>query len=67
MVKARAAKRSRKRLIARALERELTTKADWSAGFFERLAKVEPETVAAVDEMLASVRKARTSKPPRRL
>jgi hypothetical protein len=28
---------------------------------------VPPETVAAVDEMLTSIRQARTSKPPRRL
>jgi hypothetical protein len=64
--KARALKMSRNRLIVRALERELTPGADWSPGFFERLAAVEPETVAAVDGMLSSVRKARTSKPPRR-
>jgi metal-responsive CopG/Arc/MetJ family transcriptional regulator len=64
--KARALKMSRNRLIVRALERELTPGADWSPGFFEQLAAVEPETVAAVDEMLSSVHKARTSKPPRR-
>jgi metal-responsive CopG/Arc/MetJ family transcriptional regulator len=63
--KARALKMSRNRLIVRALERELKPGADWSPGFFERLATVEPKTVAAVDEMLSSVRKARTSKPPR--
>src|SRR5262249_6183398 len=35
--KARALKMSRNRLIVRALERELTSGADWSPEFFERL------------------------------
>jgi len=65
--KARALKMSRSRLVIRALERELSPGAGWSPGFFERLASVGPETVAAVDELLSSVRQARTSKPPRRL
>jgi hypothetical protein len=65
--KARALKMSRDRLIVKALERELAPGADWSPGFFERLASVDSETVEAVDELLASVRKARTSKPPRDL
>lgn len=65
--KARALKMSRNRLIVRALERELTQGSDWSPGFFEHLSAVEPSTAAAVDELLASVRQARTSKPPRRL
>ncbi|HEY0511054.1 MAG TPA: ribbon-helix-helix protein, CopG family [Thermoanaerobaculia bacterium] len=63
--KARALKISRNRLIVRALERELTAGADWSAGFFEQLSEVSPETVAAVDDLLTSVRQARTSKPLR--
>jgi len=65
--KARALKMSRNRLILRALERELTPGSDWSPGFFEQLSAIDSETVAAVDELLASVRGARTSKPPRRL
>jgi metal-responsive CopG/Arc/MetJ family transcriptional regulator len=65
--KAQTLKISRNRLIVRALERELTAGADWSPGFFEQLSAVAPETVAAVDELLTSVRQARTSKPPRRL
>jgi hypothetical protein len=40
---------------------------DWSPGFFEQLGTVAPETVAAVDELLTSVRQARSSKPSRRL
>lgn len=51
--KARALKMSRNRLIVRALERELTQRSDWSPGFFEQLSAVDPETVAAVDELLA--------------
>jgi hypothetical protein len=65
--RARALKMSRNRLILRALERELTPGSDWSPGFFEQLSTTDSETVAAVDELLASVRGARTSKPPRRL
>ena len=65
--KARALKISRNRLIVRALERELTTGADWSPGFFEQLSTVSPGTAEAVDELLTSVRQARTSKPPRQL
>ena len=65
--KARALKMSRNRLIVLALERELAPGADWSPGFFERLTAIDHETAAAVDELLASVRQARKSKPPRRL
>lgn len=42
-----------------------TSDSDWPPGFFEQLRAVDSETVAAVDELLASVRQARTSKPPR--
>jgi hypothetical protein len=65
--KARALQISRNRLIVRALERELSAAADWSPGFFEQLGKVDTETAAAVDDLLASIRQARTSKPPRDL
>jgi hypothetical protein len=65
--KARALKISRNRLIVRALERELKPGADWSPGFFQQLGTVDAETALAVDELLASVRQARKSKPPRRL
>ena len=65
--KARALRISRNRLIVRALERELTAGSDWSPGFFEQLSTVDPGTVEAVDELLASVRQARISKPPRNL
>jgi len=65
--KARALKVSRDRLIVQALERELAPRADWSPGFFEQLSAVDSETAAAVDELLASVRQVRTSKPPRAL
>jgi len=51
----------------RTLERELKPGLDWSPGFFEKLGAADSETVAAVDELLASVRQARTSKPPRSL
>ncbi len=62
--KARALKMSRNRLIVRALERELKQESDWSPGFFEQLSSIDSETAAAVDELLASVRQERRSKPP---
>lgn len=58
--KTRALKISRSRLIVQALERDLTAGTDWSPDFFARLSAVAPETVAAVDELLTSVRQART-------
>jgi metal-responsive CopG/Arc/MetJ family transcriptional regulator len=65
--KARALRMSRNRLIVRALERELSQESDWSPGFFEQLSAIDSDTAAAVDELLASVRQARKSKPPRSL
>jgi predicted transcriptional regulator len=65
--KARSLRLSRNQLIVRALEREIRTGGDWSAGFFERLADVEPEMAADVDDLLAAIRGARVSKQPREL
>ena len=65
--KARALKVSRDRLIVQAIEKELAPGAGWSPGFFERLCAVDADTVTAVDDLLASVRQARTSKLPRAL
>jgi hypothetical protein len=65
--KARALRISRNQLVVRALEREVGEGADWSPGFFERLSDVDADTVEAVEELLRDVRKARRSKPPRRL
>ena len=65
--KARSLKISRNRLIVRALENELSAGSGWSPGFFEQLSAVAPEISKAVDELLSTVRKARTSKPPREL
>jgi Ribbon-helix-helix protein, copG family len=65
--KARALKVSRDRLIVQALEKELAPGAGWSPGFFDQLRQVDADTAAAVDDLLASVRQARTTKPPRAL
>lgn len=65
--RARALRISRNRLIVRALERELTHNSEWSPGFFEGLSQTDPETSRAVDEVLRTVRRARTAKPARRL
>jgi hypothetical protein len=53
--------------VIRALEREVRDGPDWSPGFFERLSQRDEETAEAVDELVREVRKARRSKPARRL
>lgn len=65
--RARALRISRNRLIVRALERELGGEGGWSAGFFESLAATDQATADAADEMLASIRAARSSKKAPRL
>lgn len=65
--RARALDVSRNRLIIRALERELREGADWSPGFFDRVADVDADTAAAVDELDAAIRRGRRSKPAPRL
>jgi hypothetical protein len=62
--RARALKMSRNQLIVKALEREVGGGSGWSPGFFERLGEVDGATAAAADEMLATVRATRRSKPP---
>jgi hypothetical protein len=58
---------SRNRFIVRTLEKELEAETQWSPGFFEELAEVEPEGVEAVDEMLDAIVARRTRKPAPRL
>jgi hypothetical protein len=65
--RARALRISRNQLVVRALEREVQGGNDWSPGFFEMLEAASPELKGDVDELLGHVRKARTSKPARRL
>jgi hypothetical protein len=65
--KARALHISRNQLVLRALERDLRGGADWSPDFFARLSEVDPDTANDVDDLLLAVRKARRSKPARRL
>lgn len=62
--RAKALRISRNRLIVKALEREMKEGEDWSPGFFERLGEVDEETSGLVDEMLTTIRSARTSKRP---
>jgi hypothetical protein len=54
-------------LIVLALEREMKQVAEWSPGFFERLAEVDDATSRSVDELMAAVRSGRRSKEPQRL
>lgn len=61
--KAKALRMSRNQLVVRALQREVDA-AEWSPGFFEKLAP-DTETHKAVDEMLGAIRKGRRSKPAR--
>lgn len=65
--RARALKVSRNKLIIQALEREVTAGADWPVGFFEKLGRVDPELVSAVDEMGRAIRANRRSKEPTKL
>jgi metal-responsive CopG/Arc/MetJ family transcriptional regulator len=65
--RARALRISRNQLVVRALEHELQGGADWSPGFFERLAVVDRDTAEDVENLLQAVRKARRSKPARQL
>jgi len=65
--RARSLRISRNQLIVRALEREVRAGADWSPGFFERLTDVDRVTAKDVDDLLASIRAARSSKSARRL
>lgn len=59
---------SRNRLIVRALEQAVGERSTWSPEFLERLRRVDDqETVAAVDELLTAVKRARRSKPPGQL
>jgi hypothetical protein len=65
--KARALRISRNQLVLRALEHDLQGGADWSPGFFARLSDVDPDTANDVEDLRQTVRKARRSKPARRL
>lgn len=65
--RAKVLKISRNRLIVRALEREIGGGGGWSEGFFDRLGRVDAETVTAADEMLSQIRSSRSSKAPREL
>lgn len=62
--RARALRVSRNRLIVRALEREVHSPSGWSPEFFDRLRDVDADTSAAVDQLLAAVRRGRRSKKP---
>ena len=58
---------SRNRLVVRALEQAVSERSGWAPGFLEKLRSVDRETAIAVDELLAGVKQARRSKPPRDL
>lgn len=58
---------SRNRLIVRALEHAESERSRWAPEFLARLRDVDPETGAAVDALLADVKRARHSKEPRHL
>jgi hypothetical protein len=56
-----------RQVIVKTLEGELQKEAVWSPGFFEQLEQQDPEISPTVDDMLDAVRRARQSKPARRL
>ena len=62
--RARALQVSRNRLIVRAIAREVSEPAGWSAEFVSRLREVDADTGAAVDDLVAAVIRARRSKAP---
>jgi len=65
--RARALGVSRNRLIVKALERAVSERAEWAPEFLERLRRVDDDTRAAGDDLLAEVTRRRGSKPPRDL
>jgi predicted transcriptional regulator len=58
---------SRNRLIVRALEQAVKERTGWAPEFLEKLRRVPAGSAMAVDELLADVKRARRSKPPREL
>ena len=58
---------SRNRLVVRALEQAVSVRSGWPPEFLQRLRHVDRETIAAVDELLLAVKRARRSKEPRDL
>jgi predicted transcriptional regulator len=60
--KARSLRISRNQLIVRALEREVQAGTDWSSGFLARLSEVEPDIARDVDDLVSTIRAARSSK-----
>ena len=58
---------SRNRLVVRALEQAVSVRSGWAPEFLLRLRHVDPDTSAAVDELLLAVTQARRSKVPRDL
>lgn len=57
---------SRNRLIVRALEQAVSEPSGWEPEFLKKLLHVDQDTVAAVDDLLVDVTRARRSKPPHR-
>jgi hypothetical protein len=58
---------SRNRLVVRALEQAVSVCSGWAPEFLQRLRHVDPDTSAAMDELLIAVTQARRSKEPRDL
>lgn len=55
---------SRNRLVVRALEQAVSVRSGWAPEFLERLRNSDPETSAAVDQLLTAVQQGRRSKEP---
>ncbi|MDB4992648.1 MAG: Ribbon-helix-helix protein copG family [Myxococcaceae bacterium] len=65
--RARRLKMSRNAFVIRALQKELAGESEWSPDFFAKLAPLDAGDAQAMDEVLGSVRAARTRKPPPKL
>jgi hypothetical protein len=60
--RARRLKMSRNGLIVRAVHKELAAETEWSPGFFDQLTPLGEDDARALDDVLASIRSARTRK-----
>jgi len=62
--RARALGLSRNRLVVRALEQVVAASSSWAPEFLQKLGAVDPAVANSVDELAASVKRARRSKRP---
>jgi hypothetical protein len=62
--RAKVLRTSRNSLIVKAIERDLGIETGWPVGFFESLEVLDDDACKALDETMAAVKAARSSKKP---